>query len=146
MWYNKLNRKVVIPVVKDTYTYKNGLVYKNQFHIVFCPKYRRPVLVDGVAERLKEILYEIAAEKEVEIKVLEIMPDHVHLFIDFDPRLLLHKIIKDFKGQSSHILREEFPSLKSRLPNLWTRSYFSSSIGEINEKMMQQYIENQKNV
>lgn len=146
MLYNRLNRRVVTPVLKDTYTHKNGLVYRNQFHIVFCPKYRRPVLVNDIAERLKEILYEIAAEKGVEIKALEIMPDHVHLFIAFDPRLLLHKIIKDFKGQSAHILREEFPSLKSRLPNLWTRSYFSSSIGNIDAKMIQQYIETQKNV
>ena len=74
------------------------------------------------------------------------MPDHVHLFIDFDPRLLLHKIIKDFKGQSASILRKELPSLKSRLPSLWIRSYFSSSIGHIVEETIQKYIENQKNV
>lgn len=124
---------------------KKGIVYKNQFHIVFCPKYRRPVLVDDIAERLKEVLYEIATER-VWNKALEIMPDHVHLFIDFDPRLLLHKIIKDFKGQSASILRKELPSLKSRLPSLWIRSYFSSSIGHIDEETIQKYIENQKNV
>ena len=74
------------------------------------------------------------------------MPDHVHLFIDFDPRLLLHKIIKDFKGQSASVLRKELPSLKSRWPSLWIRSYFSSSIGHIDEETIQKYIENQKNV
>lgn len=130
----------------DDYTHKKGIVYKNQFHIIFCPKYRRKVLVNGVDERLKEILFGIAREKDVEIKALEIMPDHVHIFIDFDPRITLHKIIKDFKGISSRILREEFPFLKSKLPSLWTRSYFACSIGHISEETIKKYIENQKNI
>ena len=130
----------------NDYTHKKGIVYKNQFHIIFCPKYRRKVLVDGVDIRLKEILFDIAKEKDVEIKALEIMPDHVHIFIDFDPRLTLHKIVKDFKGISSRILREEFPHLKSRLPSLWTRSYFACSVGHISEETIKEYIENQKNV
>ncbi|MBM6822176.1 IS200/IS605 family transposase [Fusobacterium mortiferum] len=130
----------------NEYTHKKGIVYKNQFHIIFCPKYRRKVLVNGIDIRLKEILYDIAKQKNIEIKALEIMPDHVHMFIEFDPRLMLHKIIKDFKGISSRILREEFPSLKTRLPNMWTRSYFSCSIGHISEETIKQYIENQKNV
>ena len=128
------------------YIHKQGLVYKNQFHVVFCPKYRRPVLVDGVDVRLKELLLEKAAELDVKILSMEIMPDHVHLFISFDPRLMLHKIIKILKGSSSRILREEFPSLKSRLPSLWTRSYFSCSVGHIGEAAVRRYIEEQKNV
>ena len=132
--------------MSDDYTHKKGIVYKNQFHIIFCPKYRRKVLVNGVDERLKEILFEIAKTKDVEIKALEIMPDHVHIFIDFDPRLTLQKIVKDFKEISSRILREEFPHLKSRLPSLWTRSYFACSIGHISEETIKRYIENQKNV
>ena len=130
----------------NDYTHKKGIVYKNQFHIIFCPKYRRKVLVNGVDERLKEILFDIAKEKDVEIKALEIMPDHVHIFIDFDPRLTLHKIIKDFKGISARILREEFPYLKSKLPSLWTRNYFACSVGHISEETIKEYIENQKNV
>lgn len=130
----------------NDYTHKKGIVYKNQFHVIFCPKYRRKVLVDGVDTRLKEILLEIAKEKDIEIKNIEIMPDHVHLFIDFDPRLMLHKIIKDFKGISARKLREEFPSLKTRLPNMWTRSYFACSVGHISEESIKKYIENQKNV
>ena len=126
--------------------HKQGLVYKNQFHVIFCPKYRRPVLVDGVDVRLKEILLEKAAELDVRILSMEIMPDHVHLFISFDPRLMLHKIIKILKGASARILREEFPSLKSRLPSMWTRSYFSCSVGHIGEAAVRRYIEEQKNV
>ena len=132
--------------MSDEYVHKQGLVYKNQFHVIFCPKYRRPVLVDGVDIRLKEILLEKAAELDVRILSMEIMPDHVHLFISFDPRLMLHKIIKILKGASARILREEFPSLKSRLPSMWTRGYFSCSVGHIGEAAVRRYIEEQKNV
>ncbi|MDG5788547.1 IS200/IS605 family transposase [Evansella sp. AB-P1] len=128
------------------YTHKKGIVYKNQFHIIFCPKYRRKVLVDDVEHDLKKTFYQIAEEKDVTIKSLEVMPDHVHMFIEFDPRLMLHKVIKDFKGISSRILREKHPHLKSRLPSLWTRSYFSCTVGHISEKTIHEYIKNQKNV
>lgn len=128
------------------YVRKKGIVYKNQFHIIFCPKYRRKVLVDDVANDLTEIFYQIAEEKEITIKSLEIMPDYVHMFIEFDPRRMLHKVIKDFKGISSRILREKHPKLKSRLPNLWTRSYFSCTVGHISEETIREYIKNQKNV
>ena len=129
----------------DGYVHKKGLVYKNQYHIIFCPKYRRKVLINGIDERLKEILYDIAEEIDLEIKALEVMPDHVHMFIEFDPRINLHNVVKRLKGGSSHILREEYPSLKKKLPSLWTRSYFSCTIGHISEETIKQYVESQKN-
>ena len=129
----------------DGYVHKKGLVYKNQYHIIFCPKYRRKVLINGIDERLKEVLYDIAKEIDVEIKALEVMPDHVHMFIEFDPRINLHNVVKRLKGRSSHILREEYPSLKKKLPSLWTRSYFSCTIGHISEETIKQYVESQKN-
>jgi putative transposase len=129
----------------DDYKHKKGIVYKNQYHVIFCPKYRRKVLVEGVDVRLKELLYEVAERYEIEIKALEIMPDHVHMFIDMDPRLHTHEIIREFKGYSSKILREEFPWLKSRIPSLWTRSYFCCTVGHINEDTIIKYIEDQKN-
>lgn len=82
---------------------------------------------------------------DVEILALEVMPDHVHMFISFDPRLMPHKVIKQFKGVSSHILREEFPELKRKLPSLWTRSYFMCTVGHVNEDTIRKYIEDQKN-
>lgn len=130
----------------NDYVRKKGIIYKNQFHVIFCPKYRRKVLVDGIDTRLKEILYDEAKKMNVNIKALEVMPDHVHMFIEFDPRLMLHKVIKQFKGQSSHILREEFPVLRSRIPTLWTRSYFSCTVGNISEEDIKQYILEQKHV
>ena len=78
------------------------------------------------------------------IKALEIMPDHVHLFIDLDPRLGVHNVIKTMKGRSARILRSEFPQLKTRLPNLWTRSYFLCTVGHVNEGTVKKYIEDQK--
>ncbi|PID01094.1 IS200/IS605 family transposase [Sporosarcina sp. P2] len=125
---------------------KKGLVYKNQFHVIFCPKYRRKVLTGDIAMDLEQIFHELAEEKEIIIHTLEIMPEHVPLFIEFDPRLLLHKVIKDFKGVSSRRLRGKYPSLKYRLQSLWTRSYFSCTVGHISEDTIKHYIENQKNV
>lgn len=129
----------------DGYTQKEGLVYKNQFHIIFCPKYRRKVLVHGADVRLKEILYETAAENDIVLKSVEVMPDHVHLFIEIDPRQPVHMAVRALKGRSSRLLREEFPWLKSKLPSLWTRSYFCCTIGHISEDTIQQYIVAQKN-
>ena len=130
----------------SNYTHKKGIVYKNQFHVIFCPKYKRPVLVNGVDVRLKEILIETAKEMEIDILSMEIMPDHVHLFLSFDPRLTLHKVVKQLKGKSSNILRTEFPWLKSRIPTLWTRAYFSCSTGHISKNAVNKYIEAQKKV
>lgn len=132
--------------MSEKYIHKKGIVYLNQYHVIFCPKYRRKVLVDEIEQDLRQIFYDVAKEKDVEIKALEIMPDYVHMFISFDPRQPLHELIKLFKGRSSRILRDKYPKLKSRLPSLWTRSYFCCTVGYISEEAVQQYIENQKNV
>ena len=115
------------------------------YHIIWCPKYRRKILVNGVDDRLKVVLCEIAKEMDCEIESMEIMPDHCHIFIKATPIIPIHLIVKNLKGKSSKILREEFPTLKSRLPNLWTRSYYCETIGCINEETINKYIENQKN-
>lgn len=132
--------------MNDNYIHKEGLVYLNQYHIIFCPKYRRKVLVNDIERDLLEIFHIVAEEKQVEIKALEIRPDHVHMFISFDPRQPLHELIKAFKGRSSKILRDKYPKLKSRIPSLWTRSYFCCTIGHISEETIREYIENQKYV
>lgn len=130
----------------DKYTHKKGIVYLNQYHVIFCPKYRRKVLTDKVEKDLKILLYEIAEENDVEIKALEVMADHVHIFISFDPRQHIHKIIQQFKGKTSRILRDRYPELKSRIPSLWTRSYFCCTVGYISEEDVMKYIEEQKHV
>ena len=115
------------------------------YHIVWCPKYRRKVLSGKIESRLKEILPQIAEDMECIIEKMEVMPDHIHIFLRGTPILPIHLIVKNLKSKSSRILRSEFPSLKSKLPNLWTRSYYCETIGCINEETVKKYIENQKN-
>ena len=96
--------------------------------------------------RLKELIAENAANINAEIIEMEIMPDHVHLLIEVDPQFGINRAIRHIKGASSHALRSEFPFLKSRLPTLWTNSYFVSTVGGAPLSAIKQYIENQKNV
>jgi putative transposase len=130
----------------DRWTTSNTTVYNINFHIIWCPKYRRRVLVGQVDSRLKELLCEKADGLGISIKTMEVMPDHVHLFVSSPPTLAPHYIVGQLKGYTSRILRKEFSSLKSRLPSLWTRSYYIESVGHISEATIRQYIEDQKNV
>lgn len=129
----------------DTRYHRNaGAVYTLQYHIVWCPKYRRSVLTDKVADTLRELLYQKASELEVTIEALEIMPDHVHLFISSDPTEAPQRIVNQFKGFTSRKLREIHPHLKSRLPCMWSRSYYIGSVGHVSEQTVKAYIESQK--
>ena len=127
-------------------THTKGLVFRNQYHVIFCPKYRRSVLTDGIEVRLKEILRQDAEEMGISLEVLELTPNHVHLYLSFDPRIGIHNVVKRLKATTSRILRDEFPSLRSRLPSLWTRSYFCCTVGQIDDAEVERYIEDQKGV
>lgn len=120
-------------------------VYNIGYHLIWCPKYRRKVLVEDVEKRLKELFYEKAKELSITIEKMEILPDHVHLFVKCSPVNSPHLIVKHLKGYSSRIMRMEFPKLKSRLPSLWTRSYYCESVGHISEETIKKYIDDQKN-
>jgi putative transposase len=128
------------------YKSNNNVVYSCKYHVVWCPKYRRKVLVHGVDERLKAIIRDVCTEHLVDILELEVMPDHVHLLVEVDPQYGIHRLIRAIKGRSSRILRQEYPWLKSRLPTLWTNSYFVSTVGGAPLEVVKQYIENQKHV
>jgi len=121
-------------------------VFSCQYHVIFCPKYRRKVLVSGVDERLKEILRQVASETGTEILEMEVMPDHVHILLGIDPSVGVPKVVRIMKGRSSHHLRAEFPWLRSRIPTLWTRSYFVATAGGAPLAVIKQYIEAQKHV
>lgn len=123
-----------------------NVVYSCKYHVVWCPKYRRPVLVNGVDGRLKGIIRETCAEIHAELIEMEVMPDHVHLLVEVDPQYGIHRAVRLIKGRSSRLLRDEYPWLKSRLPTLWTNSYFVSTVGGAPLKTVRQYIENQKHV
>ena len=124
----------------------NNVTFDCKFHVVWCPKYRRKVLVTGVDDRLEAILAEVCRERDAIILDQEVMPDHVHLLVDCDPQFGIHRLVKLLKGRSSRVLRDEFPWLRSRLPTLWTNSYFVSTVGGAPLVIVKKYIENQKNV
>lgn len=122
------------------------LKYSCLYHVIFCPKYRRKVLTDSIETRLKELLYEIAERYEFKILQQEVMPDHVHLLVDCNPRFGIMSAVTKLKGITSRKLRDEFPELNSRLPTLWTRSAFISTVGTVSLEVVKQYIADQKTV
>jgi putative transposase len=124
----------------------NNVIYSCKYHVIWCPKYRRKILVGLPAQRLKEIIQQTVTEYKAELIELEIMPDHVHLLVEVDPQFGIHRLIKLIKGRSSRLLRNEFKQIKSRLPTLWTNSYFVATVGGAPLSIIKQYIENQKNV
>ena len=130
--------------MQNRYKRSSHVVYNLSYHLIWCPKYRRKVLEGAIEVRLKELLIEKADEMEVDIKTMEVMPDHVHLFVSANPTLAPHQIAGLLKGYTSFKLRREFPELKSRLPTLWTRAYYVESVGHISEATIKQYIEDQK--
>ncbi|AAO37434.1 transposase-related protein (plasmid) [Clostridium tetani E88] len=134
----------IIQTWNKKYKSNNNIVYSCKYHIVWCPKYRRKVLIGNVETRLKELLIETCADIEVDIIKMELMPDHVHMLIEVDPQFGVHKAIKRMKGRTSKMLRQEFPHLKTKLPTLWTNSYFVSTVGGAPLSAIKQYIENQK--
>ncbi|MCR8979874.1 IS200/IS605 family transposase [Brevibacillus laterosporus] len=122
----------------------HNIVFDCKYHVVFCPKYRKKVLIEPVDVRLKELFLEKAQELRAEVVKMEIMPDHVHLLITCDPQFGIHRIVKHLKGYTSRVLRMEFRHLKSRLPSLWTNSYFVATVGTVQLDVIKKYIESQK--
>ena len=121
-----------------------GCVYNVSYYIIWCTKYRRKLLLGEVEERLRSLLIEKATANGWDIPELEIMPDHVHLFVKATPSDSIAHITSQLKGYTSFSLRNEFPHLKQRVPTLWTRSYYVETIGHISEKTILKYIEDQK--
>lgn len=128
------------------YKSNRNVYYSCKYHVVWCPKYRRKVLIEGIAERLKQIITDVCQEHQSDILSMEIMPDHVHLLVECDPQFGIHRLVRLMKGRSSRLLRQEFPVLKRKLPTLWTNSYFCSTVGGAPLSVIKQYIENQKHV
>ena len=122
-----------------------NITFQCAFHVVWCPKYRRRVLAGCIEARLKELIREVVADKGAWLVEMEVMPDHVHLLVEVDPQFGVHRLVKAIKGRSSRVLREEFPHLKSRLPTLWTNSYFVATVGGAPLAAIKRYVENQKN-
>ncbi|TDA26374.1 MAG: IS200/IS605 family transposase [Archaeoglobi archaeon] len=127
------------------YQHSGKRVFLIQYHLVWCPKRRKPVLVGKVKERLEQIIYQVADELGIKVLELAINPDHVNLIISAHPTIPVHKIVRRIKGKSSNILRKEFPELL-KLPSLWTHSYYVSTVGAVSKEAVEKYIEAQKGV
>ena len=126
------------------YQRHTGCVFTLKYHIVWCPKYRLSVLVGVVARDLRVLLLQKAKELQVTIEALEIMPDHVHLFVSSDPTEAPQRLANQFKGYTSRLLRAKYPNLSSRMPTLWSRSYYIGSVGQVSEATVKRYIAEQK--
>ena len=113
---------------------------------MWTPKYRRSVLVGPIAKRCEPVMRQTAEKYRAEIIALEIMPDHVPVLVEVDPQFGIHRLVKNLKGVSSHPLRPELRTWKSRLPTLWTNSDFVSTVGGAPLAVIKQYVENQKDV
>ncbi|TGC06488.1 IS200/IS605 family transposase [Methanolobus halotolerans] len=129
----------------ERWKHSNTTVYNIGFHLIWCSKYRRNVLENEIEARLKELLQDKADKIGISIEKMEIMPDHVHLFVKANPTMSPHWIVQQLKAYTSRILRQEFSEMRTRLPTLWTRSYYCESVGHISEATVKKYIEEQKN-
>jgi putative transposase len=125
------------------YTRNASAVFSLKYHLVFCPKYRKSVLLGPVAERLKALLATKAAELHVTLHTLEVMPDYVHIFVESGPGMAPAKLAAQFRGYTSHILRQAFRRLRSQLPSLWSRSYGIWTDGKWQVSLMHTFVAHQ---
>ncbi len=121
----------------------SGGTFNVNYHIVFCPKRRKPVLVDDIAADCKAIISETVVKVKGKIEALEVLPDHVHLFLSIHPKISPHQIVKRVKGATSNLLRAKFPQLL-KMPALWSSSYYVGTVGTVSDSVVKFYVENQK--
>ena len=114
------------------------------YHLIFCPRYRRKIFqIDGIEARFKELVYQICEQNDIEVLALECHIDHCHMFVNVPPALSAAKTVQIIKANTGRVLISEFSAL-SRMPNLWTRSYFASTAGNVSAETIRKYIETQK--
>jgi len=128
--------------------YKSNLnvVYSCKYHVVWCTKYRRKVLDDNVLQDLNSIVKSICHKRDCNVIAFDAVDDHAHLLVEVDPQYGIHRLIKEIKGNSSRNLRLKYKNLRTKLPSLWTNSYFVSTVGGAPLDIIKQYVENQKKV
>ena len=125
------------------YSSNNTCVHYMNYHFVWTPKYHRKIFYSGREIFLKKLIFRKCYDLELRVLQLEVMPDHIHLFLQADPQLKPNYIIQQIKGFTSKIVRERCPDLKW-MPSLWTRSYFVSTHGHTSSKTIKKYIRDQK--
>ena len=125
------------------YQKSRSATYLLNYHFVWIPRRRRPVLKGQIANRCRELIWEAAKEIDYQVISLAIEPDHVHLFINCPPTIAPYQVIHRIKGRTARCLRQEFPNPLMKLPSMWTSSYFVSTAGNVSNATIQKYIEAQ---
>lgn len=125
---------------KSDYRSNETTVFCCRYQIIFCPKYRRKVLIYGIDERFKEIVLSMQEEQNFKVLEMEVMPDHVHLLLDVDPTIGVNTLVGRIKGKTAHILCREYPEIRRRIPTLWTRSKFIATVGSVSPDVVKKYI------
>jgi putative transposase len=120
------------------------LIFSSKYPVVFCPKYRHKVLVHPIDRRIKELILEKQTPYSYTVVEIEVMPDHVHLLLDVDPRIGIDRVVRKIKGYTAFRIRQEYPWMKHRMPSLWTRSRFIASVGSVSLETVKRYIEEQQ--
>ncbi len=112
------------------------------YHLIWCPKRRKPVLVNDIAQECQSLIKQKCEQHGWTILKINIQPNHVHLFVRVFPTISAADVVKECKGLTSYKLRNKYPELK-KLPCMWTRSYFASTAGNVSASAIQKYIEAQ---
>ena len=141
-----MSRCCIIKFMSARIKSNNNVVYQTAFHVVWCVKYRREILDDAVQKELIDICREVCQERQADIIEIECMKDHIHLLVSVDPQYGIHRLVKQIKGRSSRRLREKYLKLRTRVPSLWTNSYFVSTVGGAPLEAIKEYVRNQKSV
>lgn len=125
------------------YRLSSHACFNINYHIVFCPKRRKRVLIGDIVTETENKIKEICEQNEITLERISIMPDHIHLFVSAKPTLAPHKIVKLIKGGTSVFLRNKYPQTK-KLPCMWSPAYYIGTVGCVSESVVKMYIENQK--
>lgn len=133
--------------IKDAIYMPGGYIYNCHYHLIWVTKYRKRIFNTKPKQQLmKQLLFKIANLNEIQIKTIEVMPDHIHLLITFPPRLSITNVTKAFKGASARLWFQQYPETKSQLwsGHLWSRSYYVGTVGNMSKETVRKYIQNQR--
>lgn len=133
--------------IKDAIYMPGGYVYNCHYHLIWVTKYRKQIFdTEAKQQAMKQLLFKIAKLNEIQIKMIEVMPDHIHLLITFPPRLSITNVTKAFKGASARLWFQQYPETKSQLwgGHLWSRSYYVGTVGNMSKETVRKYIQNQR--
>ena len=130
--------------MNNNYRKTDTTIYCCRYHIIFCPKYRRKIFREEIANRFKEIVKAMEKEQNFYVIEMEVMPDHIHLLLDVDPIVGVNTLIARIKGKTANLLCKEFPEIRRRIPTLWSRSKFIATVGDVSSDAVEEYIKSQK--